>query len=66
MVIDPNKPIEVVANWDETIVYPATLLNVLYNGAGFRISIDERHKLFKDDLWWQAGEEWVLRSDGPF
>ena len=66
MVIDPNKPIEVVANWDETIVYRATLLNVLDNGAGFGISIDERHKLFKEDLWWQVGEEWVLRSDGTF
>ena len=66
MVIDPNKPIEAVANWDETIVYRATLLNVLDNGAGFRISIDERHKLFKDGFRWQAGEEWVLPSDDTF
>ena len=66
MVIDPNKPIEAVANWDETIVYRATLLEVLDNGAGFRISIDERHQVIKGDFWWRAGEEWILRKDRTF
>jgi len=66
MVIDVNKPIEVVANWDETIVYPATLLEVLDNGAGFRISIDAEHEYFKDGRRWPAGDTWRWRKDGTF
>ena len=64
MVIDTSKPVEVVANWDETIVYRATLLEVLDNDDGFHISIDERYQVFKDDGWWPAGEKWDTLKDG--
>jgi len=66
MVIDPNKPIEAVANWDETIVYPATLLEVLDNGEGFHISIDAVHQVFEGESRWPAGEKWCLHKDGTF
>ena len=66
MVIDVNKPIEVVANWDETIVYPATLLKVFDEETGFHISIDERHQVFEDDFWYTAGQEWYVDKNGNF
>ena len=69
MVIDINKPIEAVANWDETIVYPATFRKRV--GKGFHISIDKPHFIFKSCAGRPARHSflprrWTTRGDGTF